>query len=97
MITYAKNYKVPLLGICRGHQMLNVALGGSLHTDIPTDIENNILHRDKDNPPIHEISIDTASLLYEITGLNQCLVNSYHHQSADNIGEKLRENFCYRK
>lgn len=89
MVDFAKNNLVPLLGICRGHQMLNVALGGSLFTDIPTDIENNIAHRDADNPPRHEINIDKTSLLYEITGVENCTVNSYHHQCIDKLGKDL--------
>jgi putative glutamine amidotransferase len=89
MIVAAKNYKTPLLGICRGHQMLNVAMGGTLFTDIPTDIKNNVLHRDADNPPYHEITIDSKSLMSQITGKEKCTVNSYHHQCADKLGKNL--------
>jgi putative glutamine amidotransferase len=89
MVAFAKNNKIPLLGICRGHQMLNVALGGTLYTDIPTDIANNLSHRNADNPPIHEISIESESLLAKIIGAQSCSVNSYHHQCADKLGKNL--------
>lgn len=89
MVGFAKNNKIPLLGICRGHQMLNVALGGSLYTDIPTDIKNHESHRDSVNPPMHEITIKEGSLLDKIIGVKKCRVNSYHHQSADRLGKDL--------
>jgi len=89
MVAFAKNNQTPLLGICRGHQMLNVALGGSLYTDIPTDIKKNVSHRNADNPPMHKIFIKKKSLLAKIIGAKKCTVNSYHHQSADKLGENL--------
>jgi putative glutamine amidotransferase len=89
MINYAKNNQVPLLGICRGHQMLNVAMGGSLYTDIPTDIKNNVTHRNSSNPPTHKIKFEKNSLLHKITSVKKCKVNSYHHQCVDKLGENL--------
>jgi putative glutamine amidotransferase len=83
LIRYSKSNKLPLLGICRGEQMLNVALGGSLITDIPSDILNSRIHRDSIGVPFHEVNIDTLSFLYKITGVRSGLVNSYHHQCVD--------------
>jgi putative glutamine amidotransferase len=83
MVRYAKEHGIPLLGICRGEQMLNVALGGSLYTDIPTDIGKKIKHRKRRKTAMHEVSIDPSSLLYGITGVTSGKVNSFHHQSVD--------------
>lgn len=83
MIAAAKARRIPLLGICRGEQMLNVALGGSLYTDIPKDIGRKVKHRKRHRTATHTVTIDTTSLLHAITGVNSGIVNSFHHQSVD--------------
>lgn len=74
----AAERKMPILGICRGIQLINVALGGTLHQHIPG-------HRDT----VHTITVSSDSLLYPITG-SSCTVNSYHHQILDNLGQGLK-------
>lgn len=74
----------PLLGICLGSQWINVATGGTLIQDIPS--ERNANHRDTEHP----VSLEPDSRLAKILGSNEVQVNSFHHQAADTIGEGLR-------
>lgn len=74
----------PLLGICLGSQWINVATGGTLVQDIPTEVKAN--HRDTNHP----IALEPDSRLAGILGATELEVNSFHHQSADRIGEGLR-------
>jgi putative glutamine amidotransferase len=77
---------MPLFGICRGHQVLNVALGGTLVQDIPSEMQTNISHDLPDGLPrstrLHEVSIENHSRLAQIMGTTQVQVNSLHHQSV---------------
>ncbi|SEN15708.1 putative glutamine amidotransferase [bacterium A37T11] len=80
---------VPVLGICRGLQLINVFFGGTLIPDLPSwgkfrhDGLPTGVARD------HEIVIDTNSELFRILREKQGLINSLHHQSADHIGAGL--------
>jgi putative glutamine amidotransferase len=74
----------PLLGICLGGQWINVASGGSLVQDIPTEF--GISHRDR----THLVSIEVDSRLHEILGGAEVEVNSSHHQAVKKLGENLR-------
>jgi putative glutamine amidotransferase len=89
MIAAARNRSIPMLGICRGEQMLNVALGGTLYTDIPTDIGKKVRHRKRRGTATHEVSIDTLSLLNQVTGVTSGTVNSFHHQCVDRPAESV--------
>lgn len=82
----------PLFGICRGHQMLNVALGGTLIVDIATQVPKALNHRrvDKKMEPVHEVTIATDSMLRQITGEETLGVNSTHHQAIGQLAESLR-------
>lgn len=75
---------MPVLGICRGEQILNVSNGGSLFTDIPTDIGKKVSHRN-DTMAYHHITIKEGTLLYKICGVKEGIVNSAHHQCVDKI------------
>jgi putative glutamine amidotransferase len=83
---------VPLLGVCRGHQVVNVALGGTLLQDIGELVPNALEHR---NPTIyaanrHAITIAPDSHLERIyEGKHSGLVNSVHHQAIDELGDGL--------
>ena len=78
----------PILGICRGSQMINVALGGTLHTDIhAVYIE---APRMRTVLPRKTVHIEETSRLHRITGCNPCRVNALHHQSVDRVGRGLR-------
>ncbi|MDD4124651.1 MAG: gamma-glutamyl-gamma-aminobutyrate hydrolase family protein [Victivallales bacterium] len=70
---------MPLLGICRGIQTLNVFSGGSLYQDIPSEKGISVCH-EKGNA--HEIVINSGSILSEIVNSSPITVNSYHHQAV---------------
>lgn len=83
---WAVNDDVPVFGICRGHQVLNVALGGTLVQDIPSEVETGINHYLASDMPrdtrSHDIQIDDNSRLANILGTTHIEVNSLHHQSV---------------
>jgi putative glutamine amidotransferase len=82
----------PLFAICRGHQMLNVALGGTLVVDIATQVPGALNHRcmDRKAEPVHEVKIAPDSLLARVTGRQTLGVNSTHHQAIGTVAEALR-------
>ena len=92
----AMSADVPLLAICRGSQVLNVAAGGTLVQDIPSSIASELAHRvaEPKNADCHEISIVRGSRLAAalgatVAGSCSCRVNSRHHQSVARIGGGL--------
>ena len=84
--------KIPTLAICRGVQVLNVALGGTLVQDIPSEIQTGINHDAKSerSARVHEVSIDAGSRLAVIVGADRITTNSFHHQSVDRLGSELK-------
>jgi putative glutamine amidotransferase len=82
----------PLFGICRGHQMLNVALGGTLVVDIATQLPNTLNHRrmDAKNEPVHDVKVVPDTLLAKLAGQQSFGVNSTHHQAIGKLASKLR-------
>jgi putative glutamine amidotransferase len=89
---FALERNLPILAICRGCQVLNVALGGTLIQDIPSQIEGPLKHR-QEAPKwyaTHDISVQAASLLGRIWGTDPKRVNSYHHQAIAKVGHGLR-------
>jgi putative glutamine amidotransferase len=86
-----KNADKPVLGVCRGAQLINVALGGSLYQDIRTQIENTVEHRDWNiyDQNFHEIEFKPDSYLARVFGSGKFKTNSIHHQSLKKIGEGL--------
>jgi putative glutamine amidotransferase len=91
LIDSAVAWGMPILGICRGHQVINVALGGSLIVDIPEDFGTSVAHRCVEfTTCLHTVEIDTGSLLYGISGVDSGQVNSAHHQAADQMAPGLK-------
>lgn len=89
---FALERDIPILAICRGIQVLNVALGGSLVQDIPSQITDPVKHS-QEAPrwyATHDITVQSASLLGEIWGTDSTRVNSFHHQSVGALGRGLR-------
>ena len=80
--------RLPVLGICRGSQMINVALGGTLHTDIYEVFEH--APRMRTVLPKKTVSIVYGSRLDRALRCNPCRVNALHHQSVDELGRGLR-------
>ena len=75
---------LPILAICRGEQILNVVLGGSLYQDIPLQTGTAIKHRQEapSTEPSHKIGVEKNSLLYRLFGPDSLAVNSFHHQAV---------------
>ena len=90
LIEYALENNIPLLGVCRGEQILNVATGGSLFVDIPTDFGQEIIHRSKEKIAEHYVVLDKKSQLYSICKTDSGLVNSSHHQAVNILGNNLK-------
>jgi putative glutamine amidotransferase len=84
---------VPLLGICRGHQVLNVALGGTLYTDIPSAIGTDVLHDGDENTAFnhftHRVQIAPESKLAGILAEDSAVTNSRPHQALRDLGDGL--------
>jgi len=81
----------PLLAICRGHQILNVALGGTLFVDIASEVPSASNHRrhDRKNGVVHEAYLTGDALLARITGKRTLGVNSTHHQAVARPADPL--------
>ncbi len=86
LIRLAVEADMPILGICRGMQALNVFCGGSLMQDIPSEKGFAVIHRlDKPNVAFHDITVEKESPLSKATGFGTHKVNSYHHQAVKDI------------
>ncbi len=93
-ILYARaalDAKVPILAICRGEQLLNVVLGGSLYQDLPTQKPGEIAHRQKTDSkyPTHRIDVVEGSKLAQIMGRKSLEVNTLHHQAVKIPSDKV--------
>lgn len=83
--------KIPTLGICRGAQVLNVALGGTLHEHLPDVVGDQIAHRTADRQPTrHAVAIDSGSKLASVLGATALEPSSWHHQSVNRVADSLR-------
>lgn len=82
----------PVLGICRGIQFLNGALGGTLYQDLPRQLPSGVDHRQKPpyDEPIHPVSLVAGSPLSELLGQDRILVNSCHHQAVRELSPRLK-------
>jgi len=82
---------LPVLCICRGMQLLNVALGGDLVAHIPDRYGERVPHRRPERLPVeHEVRIDPTSRVGSILGSEQLVVQSVHHQAVGRLGRGLR-------
>ncbi len=97
LLTWASQYNVSTLGVCRGCQILNIFAHGTLIPDIPTwysqkQISSQLTHRQKGDPtlPAHDIYLETQGQLYRLLGsVPQISVNSSHHQALSRCGKGL--------
>ncbi len=90
--SFALSCGIPLLGICRGLQLINVYLGGSLYSDILSERPSAIVHETvaSEPPAQHDIKIAPASKLSSIFQGLEGRVNSYHHQAIKHLAPALR-------
>lgn len=84
---------MPVLGICRGHQILNVALGGTVYQHIYSDLEGGLLQHKQQanrNYSTHTVQVAEGSRLAEYASDKEILVNSLHHQAVKDVPEPLK-------
>jgi putative glutamine amidotransferase len=82
----------PILGICRGHQILNVALGGSLFQDVETQVEGSLRHRDPEiyHHNAHAVELVEGSHLQQMYGVCRATINSVHHQAVKRLAPQMK-------
>lgn len=85
---------MPLLAICRGVQILNVALGGTLVLDIPSEVPHRVAHAHQGprTDLAHDVRVSEGSRLHSLLGGLTKPVNSFHHQSIDRVADGLTIN-----
>jgi putative glutamine amidotransferase len=95
LIRKAVEKGVPVLGICRGFQEVNVAFGGSLHQRVH-EVPGHIDHRDDDSQPLevqygpaHEVALEPGGVLRALAGTGRVRVNSLHWQGIERLGQGL--------
>ena len=92
ILGYALERGIPVFGICRGLQVLNVALGGTLYQDLPSQFDPEAGKHRQNTPkrqPTHEVEVDAGSRVGEVVVSRSFKVNSYHHQAVKDLADGL--------
>ena len=90
IIRFAMEKDLPILGICRGMQALNIFCGGSLIQDIPSEYNTSTDHRlEKPDVAVHNITVEKASPLSDAIGFGTHKINSYHHQAIKKMAPEF--------
>lgn len=94
LLARARDIGLPTLAICRGIQVVNVALGGTLVQDLPSQRQDVAAHEvdDERDARVHGVRVNPDSRLASILGAESLGVNSIHHQAVDRLGEAMRVN-----
>ena len=92
LIAAAMKRKMPILGICRGAQILNVALGGTLYQDIGTQVDGALEHRNWEpyDELSHAVTLEKDSWIHEVYGASEIQANSVHHQAVKDLAPGFR-------
>ncbi len=92
IIKLALRKNIPVFGICRGFQVINIAMGGTIFQDLSCAPYKTLKHADprERGKVFHKVRIDKGTLLSGIIGSERIEVNSSHHQIIDRIGRKLK-------
>ena len=89
LIKLAIERGIPLLGICRGHQIINVACGGTLYQDLPSQYGSSNLLKHRQQAPswygTHQVEIEPNSILAKILGKTSFVSNTFHHQAVKDV------------
>jgi len=88
LITAARARRLPILAICRGIQILNVALGGTLYQDLESERPSAVPHSDETSR--HAVRVEAGSLLERTLGTRSATVNSRHHQAIRDLAPRLK-------
>ncbi len=91
LVRYALKREMPILGICGGMQLLNVAAGGSLYQDIKNQVPKAMQHQ-RGGKPAHLISVKPGTLLSKVMKRDELRVNSAHHQGVKQVAAGYRVN-----
>lgn len=91
LVAEARARDLPILGICRGIQLCNVALGGTLFQDLPSERPGTIDHDPSTARDVrsHPVTVTEHSRLADILGTTELAANSFHHQAIDRLGNGL--------
>lgn len=91
IFSLAMETEKPVLGICRGIQLINVLMGGTLYQDLPTQAPSAIEHHQMPpyDRPVHEVYIERGTPLYSLLKRDSMAVNSYHHQGVKKLAPGL--------
>ena len=93
LIRLAAQRGVPMLGICRGEQLINVAFGGTLYQDIPAQHPDTTVRHNQEEPssvPTHAVNLLPDSEMARITGETQLFTNTHHHQAVKQVAPGFR-------
>ena len=93
LIRMAGDMNIPMFGVCRGEQLINVAFGGTLYQDIPTQHHNHsINHSQKVSGynPTHLVHFEEGSILADVIGQNTLMTNTFHHQAVKKVAPGFR-------
>ena len=88
----ASDRNIPTLGICRGLQLINVGMGGTLYQDLPSQKPSDINHRQQEAGTVatHSVSVVEGSLMHQILGEKEIQVNTFHHQAIKKLAPGLK-------
>ena len=91
-LEFVRAHKIPVLGICRGLQLVNVGMGGSLYQDLSRRGVPSYLHNQKQNRDylMHEVTIEPGSRLGQVLGEEPVYTNTIHHQCVKAAGKGLK-------
>lgn len=92
LLDNAMKKKLPIMAVCRGHQVVNVFHGGTLYQDLKYDSKCIIKHSQGQTPslPTHTVTIEADSRFAQIIEKSQMVTNSHHHQTVHRVGKGLR-------
>ncbi len=92
MIWHLLKKQKPIMAVCRGAQVINIALGGTLIQDIKSEYKTDIIHRQESGKYeySHDVLIDEGEKLYSLLKKSRITVNSFHHQAVKKLGKGLR-------
>ena len=94
LLEAARKRGIPVLGICRGEQIVNVFRGGSLWQDLPSQVGVEVAHRQKEpyNVGTHWAYIEKGTLLHSLLQTDSVMVNTFHHQAVKRLAEGFTVN-----